>query len=206
MSKKLSNISLNTVERVVSYLSFLKSVDEPMISSTAIAAALSLNRVQVRKDLAAVATGGKPKVGYSRAALIGEIEAFLGYDTPLTAILVGTGNLGKALLSYAGFENYGLSITAAFDVCDSVTGKNLYGKPVYDISQLAGIISQSGAKIALLCVPAAAAQQTADILVNAGIQAIWNFTPKNLKVRRGITVKNENMPAGFAILSKMMQA
>ena len=116
MSQK--EISKSVLKRLPVYLSYLKSLpkDSPAnISATALANALGLGQEQVRKDLAMVSDGGRPKIGYLRESLMEDISQFLGYDNTTDAILVGAGKLGQALLGYNGFEAYGLNILAAFD-------------------------------------------------------------------------------------------
>ena len=111
------DISKATLKRLPTYLSYLKSMpaDAPAnISATALAAGLSMGEVQVRKDLALVSDGGRPKIGYNRERLIADIEEFLGYGDTNDAVLIGAGKLGRALLGYSGFAEYGLNIVAAF--------------------------------------------------------------------------------------------
>ena len=115
MDKKVSKAVL---KRLPGYLVYLKSIQDqeyPYISATALANALGMGEVQVRKDLASVSDGGRPKIGYLRDSLIDDIEQFLGYDNTTDAILIGAGKLGQALLDYKGFEEYGLNVLAAFD-------------------------------------------------------------------------------------------
>ena len=112
---KPKEISKSVLKRLPSYLTYLKSLppdSPPNISATALAAALSMGEVQVRKDLALVSDGGRPKVGYMRQSLIADIEQFLGYDNTTEAVLIGAGKLGQALLGYSGFAEYGLEIVA----------------------------------------------------------------------------------------------
>ena len=104
-------ISKSTVKRLPTYLSYLKGLPEDgstHISATALAAALGMGEVQVRKDLALISDGGRPKIGYLRETLIHDIEEFLGYSNTNDAVLVGAGKLGRALLGYGGFAEYGL--------------------------------------------------------------------------------------------------
>ena len=112
-------ISKSVLKRLPVYLAYLKSLPDdspPYISATALANALGMGEVQVRKDLALVSNGGRPKIGYLRENLAEDINQFLGYDNTTDAILVGAGKLGQALLGYSGFDAYGLNILAAFDV------------------------------------------------------------------------------------------
>ena len=106
-------ISKAVLKRLPGYLSYLKSLPEgtaTYISATALANALGMGEVQVRKDLAMVSDGGRPKIGYLREKLMEDISQFLGYDNTTDAILVGAGKLGQALMGYGGFEEYGLNI------------------------------------------------------------------------------------------------
>ena len=111
-------ISKAVLKRLPGYLNYLKSTRDSAssyISATALAGALGMGEVQVRKDLAMVSDGGRPKIGYLREALIDDIEQFLGYDNTTDAVLIGAGKLGQALMGYKGFEAYGLNVLAAFD-------------------------------------------------------------------------------------------
>ena len=111
-------ISKSVLKRLPGYLVYLKNMpeDAPIhISATALAGALGMGEVQVRKDLAMVSDGGRPKIGYLRESLIEDIEQFLGYDNVTDAVLIGAGKLGQALMGYRGFDDYGLNIMAAFD-------------------------------------------------------------------------------------------
>ena len=198
-------ISNSTLKRLPIYLSYLKGIpaDGPAyISATALAVALDLGEVQVRKDLALVSDGGRPKVGYLREKLIRDMETFLGYTNINDAILVGAGKLGRALLSYSGFAEYGLNILAAFDSNDALIGTSKSGKPIMQMSRLETFCQEHKVRIGVITVPAEYAQEVCDRLIACGIQAIWNFAPKHLDVPSGILVQTENMAASLAVLSK----
>jgi redox-sensing transcriptional repressor len=198
-------ISKQTLHRLPTYLGYLKSLPEESyetISATIIANALSLNQVQVRKDLASVCSLGRPKIGYITDELIKEIEHFLGYDNAESAVIVGAGKLGKALLSYEGFDEYGLTIVAAFDSDENIVNKEEHGKQILPINKLKNLIERMKIHIGIITVPAEHAQEVCDLLVDAGILAIWNFAPTHLVVPENILVQNENMATSLAILSK----
>ncbi len=197
-------ISRQTLLRLPQYLNYLKTLPPgaEYISATALAQAMSLGDVQVRKDLAAVSDRGRPKVGYETGGLIYDIESFLGYDNADSAVLVGAGDLGRALLSYEGFSTYGLDIVAGFDTDRARQGVTRNGKRVFPISRLGEICRRVKIKIGIIAVPAAAAQSVCDIMVEAGVLAIWNFAPVHLVVPEGILVQNENMAVSLAVLSK----
>lgn len=138
-------ISKLTLQRLPTYLSYLRTLPQEegaAISAAAIASALGLGEVQVRKDLATVSDAGKPKVGYLIADLMRDLEHFLGYGTRNRAVLIGVGNLGLALLSYGGFADYGLNIVAAFDNKSALIGSAVDGRPVLDIQGPARLLPE----------------------------------------------------------------
>ncbi len=201
-------ISKSVLKRLPGYLAYLKSMPEtalPHISATALANALGMGEVQVRKDLAMVSDGGRPKIGYLREALIDDIEQFLGYDNTTDAVLIGAGKLGQALMGYKGFDEYGLNILAAFDVRPKME-KTEEGKPVYSIDKLSQFCRTHKVLMGIITVPAEGAQAVADLLIAGGIKAIWNFAPVHLDVPAGILVQNENMATSLAVLSVHLQA
>ena len=201
-------ISKATLKRLPTYLAYLKSLPEGSsvnISATALAAGLHMGEVQVRKDLALVSSGGRPKIGYNRAALIADIEQFLGYGNTNDAVLIGAGKLGLALMAYSGFEAYGLNIQAAFDVAPTME-KTEDGQPVYPITKLEHYCKLHKVLMGIITVPASAAQEVANMLIAGGVKAIWNFAPTHLDVPDNILVQNENMATSLAVLSVHLRA
>lgn len=201
-------ISKAVLKRLPGYLAYLKNIPEgtsPYISATFLANALGMGEVQVRKDLALVSDGGRPKIGYLRESLIEDISQFLGYDNTTDAILVGAGKLGQALLGYGGFEAYGLNILAAFDA-KPFAHETAEGKPVYPMEQMERFCRANKVLMAIITVPAQYAQQVCDKLIACGIKAVWNFAPTHLDVPAGILVQNENMATSLAVLSMHLQA
>lgn len=201
-------ISKAVLKRLPGYLSYLKSIphDGPVhISATTLANALGMGEVQVRKDLAMVSDGGRPKLGYLRERLIDDIEQFLGYDNTTDAVLIGAGKLGQALLGYSGFSAYGLNILAAFDVAPDQEATNDC-KPIYNISNLESFCRTHKVLMGIITVPAPYAQQVCDQLIDCGIKAIWNFAPTHLEVPPNILVQYENMATSLAVLSMHLQA
>ena len=136
MEKEISRATLKRLPTYLSYLKALPSEASANISATALAAGLHMGEVQVRKDLALVSDGGRPKIGYNREHLIADIENFLGYGNSNDAVLIGAGKLGRALLGYGGFAEYGLNIVAAFDANDTLIGTTNGGKPIMHLSRL----------------------------------------------------------------------
>lgn len=206
MEKK--EISKSVLKRLPGYLSYLKSLPSdasPYISATSLANALGMGEVQVRKDLATVSNGGRPKIGYLRENLIEDISQFLGYDNTTSAVLIGAGKLGQALCGYSGFGEYGLNILAAFDVVP--TGDHTEeGTPIYPMEQLQSFCKTHKVLMGIITVPAVHAQSVCDQLIECGVKAIWNFAPTHLDVPANILVQNENMATSLAVLSMHLQA
>ena len=199
-----TKISKRTLNRLPVYLSLLREKQREgikTISATAIANMLNLNHVQVRKDLACASNAGKPKVGYGVEVLIRDLVDFLDYNSVKDAVVIGAGDLGKALMGYTGFASYGLNINAAFDINEDICGTTVKGKPIYHLSKLAEVCSNKNIHIGIITTPASVAQQAADMLVEAGVLGIWNFAPTSLKVPETVIVQNENMATSLAILS-----
>ena len=201
-------ISKSVLKRLPGYLSYLKSIPEdasPYISATALANALDMGEVQVRKDLAKVSAGGRPKIGYLRENLIEDISQFLGYDNTTDAVLIGAGKLGQALCGYNGFSAYGLNILAAFDV-NPTAEITEEGKAIYSMDHLQSFCRANKVLMGIITVPADHAQAVCDQLIHCGVKAIWNFAPIHLDVPQGILVQNENMATSLAVLSMHLQA
>lgn len=207
--KSASAVSKATIQRLPMYLNCLKAKQQENIkniSARVIADELRFNEVQVRKDFASVSNfGGRPKTGYETDVLIADIEDFLGYNNPKNAVLVGVGQLGSALLSYRGFEEYGLNIVAGFDVNPKVVSLDINGKHIFHLDDIQKVCSKLGVKIGIITVPMQNAQMVCDKLVQSGILAIWNFAPAHLKVPKNILVHNENMAVSLAFLSKHLE-
>lgn len=207
--KSASAVSKATIQRLPMYLNCLKAKQQENIkniSARVIADELRFNEVQVRKDFASVSNfGGRPKTGYETDVLIADIEDFLGYNNPKNAVLVGVGQLGSALLSYRGFEEYGLNIVAGFDVNPKVVSLDINGKHIFHLDDIEKVCSKLGVKIGIITVPIQNAQMVCDKLVQSGILAIWNFAPAHLKVPKNILVHNENMAVSLAFLSKHLE-
>ena len=205
MEKRVSKAVL---KRLPSYLAYLKGItdpDTPYISATTLANALGMGDVQVRKDLATVSDGGRPKVGYLRESLIEDIEQFLGYDNTTDAVLIGAGKLGQALMDHKGFDEYGLNILAGFDV-NPVADATIDGKPIYPMEKLESFCRSNKILMGIICVPASHAQEVCDKLISSGIKAIWTFATVHLEVPPHILVQYENMATSLAVLSMHLQA
>ncbi len=200
MDKK--SVSLAVLSRLPTYLSYLKTLPKSTryISATGIAKALALGEVSVRKDLSAICDIGRPKIGYSVSELRETLAYFLGYDRMDTAIIIGAGKLGRALLEYRGFGGYGLEIVAAFDRGVKEEERSEIGKRILPMERLERYCREEPVQIGIIAVPAGEAQKVCNRLVGNEIRAIWSFAPCTLRVPEGIVVQYENMALSLAHL------
>lgn len=201
--KQQTEVSRATVGRIPLYLKHLKNLSTATvnISATALARALGLGEVQVRKDLGLVSGAGRPKTGYNVQELIAALEHFLGTNNHRSVVIVGAGKLGRALLDYSGFSEYGLNILAAFDTAVAGTRHSHTGKPIYPMQQFEAFCAKSQVRIGVIAVPAENAQQVCNQMLQNGIQAIWCFAPCVLKVPAEVPVQYENMALSLAYLN-----
>ena len=187
------------LKRLPIYLEYLNNLkDAKHTSATSIANALFLGEVQVRKDLAYISLGGKPRVGYLVEELIKNIEDYMGYNLSTKAVIVGMGKLGNALYNYQGFRELGIDIVGAFDIYQSE-------EAVMSINRLEEFVLANGIEIGILTLPKEKAQETCDLMINSNIKAIWNFTSTRLVVPSDVIVKNENIATSLSILVKHMR-
>lgn len=193
-------LSRATLGRLPMYLRYIRRTNTDKISATQIAKGLGLGEVQVRKDLASVCAEGLPKVGYPVSALRRDMERALGVNVPVSAVIVGAGRLGSALMEYDGFLEYGMEIIAAFDLKAQVPPVYKGHVPVYPMEQLAGFCEVHGVRTGILTVPAGAAQEAAEEMVRSGLHAILNFAPVRIHVPEDVTVHHENMALSLAYL------
>lgn len=198
-----------TLRRLPLYHRYLKALQEGVeegasVSCTQIAASLGLDPTQVRKDIEVTGIVGRPRVGYTVGELITAIENFLGWDNVREAFLVGAGNLGIALLGYRKFAECGLEIVAAFDGDGRKVGRVVHGKHVLPMEKLVDLMRRMHVRIGIITVPAEGAQAVADLLVEGGVRAIWNFAPVQLSVPEDVIVRNEDLYCSLAALSQRL--
>lgn len=186
-------------------LNRLKSNGIISVSSEALANAAGVKPTQLRKDLTNFGQFGRRGWGYEVEQLTKMITDLLGTNSLQPVILVGVGNLGKALLSYRGFEREGFEIIAAFDIDANRRRGPKLTRPVMDMAELSAFAAGRGIKMAILTVPAAVAQEIANQLVEHGITGILNFAPIVLHVPEEVTVNNVNLAIELENLSYFIQ-
>jgi redox-sensing transcriptional repressor len=199
-----SGIPVPSLKRLSVYYRLLTAALEQggaCISSEELGSGAGVSGAQVRKDLSYLPEYGRPGVGYDTRALAGYLEELLGLVNDKEAILVGAGNLGRALLSYPGFERYGLEIIAVFDRNQDKVGQVIAGREVLPVSKLPDLTKRLHVQIGIICVPTDQAQYVAELMVQGGVDVIWNFAPCHLSVPEHVLVKNEDLAAELATLS-----
>ena len=201
---KTTDVSRAALGRIPVYLRFLESLpqDVETVSATTIAKALGFGEVQVRKDLGAICGSGKPRIGYTVSDLKESLESLIDSRNGKT-VIVGAGKLGRALLDYGGFSNYGLDILAAFDT--EVSQNNASGKPILPIDGLHDFCKENDVSIGVIAVPATAAQEVCDKLCQSGIKAIMSFALCKLTAPEGVAIQYENMALSLAHLKTQIK-
>ena len=210
MAQKRSgqSISSRIPERTITRLSiYLRCVEELVadgmtaVSSQQLAERFGLNSAQVRKDLAYFGQFGVRGLGYYTEGLKQNLERILGLNQKWEVALVGLGNLGSALLNYRGFQQRGFRILVAFEIDPSKVGHRVGRVAVYHVQKLVPILKRRRIKMAVIAVPAGAAQGVATRLVAAGVHAILNFAPTQLSVPKGVKVQNVDLSVMLKTLS-----
>jgi redox-sensing transcriptional repressor len=173
------------VRRLSLYLRQLEAFqrkDRRTISSKQLGESLGLTDAQVRKDLAYFGQFGHPGIGYRVEDLIAQVRKILGTDKTWNVLLVGAGNLGRALMAYKGFEKKGFRLAAVFDADPTKIGKKHGPFPIQPLTELTATIQAKNIRLAIIAVPADHAQDVADQLVSAGVRGILNFAPVSITV------------------------
>ena len=203
MSNRL-DIPRKSVYRLSIYQRCLVNISKggaETVSSEALAKAAGVKPAQLRKDIAHCGQFGTRGLGYSVETLKCMIDDVLGTTRLQPVILIGVGNLGAALLRYDGFQKEGFEITAAFDLAPEDSHARGVALPIFGMGELSGYIKANQVKMAILTVPATAAQDVVNQVVEAGIQAILNFSPLVLQVPPHVTVNNVDLAMELENLS-----
>ena len=200
----LKHIAESTVRRLSAYLRFLEDFEaqgHQTISSGELAAQGGTTSAQVRKDLSFFGSFGKRGLGYSVHALATSLRTILGLGREWRVIIIGAGKIGAALAQYRGFRERGFTVVGVYDVDATRLGRTLDGNVVRDQTELEHDIHHLKPEMALLAVPAEAAQPLVDRLAKAGIRAILNFAPTPLVAPANVTVRSVNMALELEILA-----
>lgn len=204
MPSPTKHIAESTVRRLSLYLRFLEEFEakgQSTVSSGELARSGGTTSAQVRKDLSFFGSFGKRGLGYDVKDLIASIREILGLEHPWPVVIIGAGKIGAALAQYRGFTSRGFHVVGVYDSDPSKVGTELGAVSVKSDSELEADIAQHQPRIAVLCVPAEAAQYAVDRVVAAGMKAILSFAPAPLVVPDDVTLRAVNMATELEILA-----
>jgi redox-sensing transcriptional repressor len=205
LRESLETVSELTTNRLSVYLRCLNALDAAgvrTVSSQALAEEFHLNAAQIRKDLAYFGEFGVRGVGYYVKELRSHLRQILGLDQRVRVAIMGAGNLGLALADYPGFRTEGFEIAALFDAAhDKIGQRSRGGVPIFDIADFRRVVRREQIRIAVIAVPAAAAQTVLQAVVAAGVKAILNFSPGTLKVPKDVKIKSVDLTVSLESLS-----
>ncbi len=201
---KKMKVSIAVIKRLPKYYRYLGMIEEKgiiRISSQELSSITGLTASQIRQDLNHFGGFGQQGYGYNVKELKNEIEKIIGIKEEYSAILIGAGNLGHAIVNYEGFKNNGFNIVAVFDTKNELIGKKLAGVPVYSIDKLEAFIEKNNVTIGVLTLPKNFAQQIADRLVHAGVKGLWNFAPIDLVLPDEIVLEDVHLDESLYTLT-----
>lgn len=199
--KRLSRASVLRLELYLEALEQFQKEGKQFVRSSDIGHAVGITDVKVRQDLLHLGADGRPKVGYDVNHLTALVRGVFGLDADKRVCLVGFGNLGKALAGSNIWCKAGFRLAAIFDRDTDVIGTEVGDLRVRNITEIFGVVKSEGIEAGIITVPAAAAQEVADLLVGAGSKAIWNFAPVRLVTPETVVVENQSLAWGLITLS-----
>lgn len=200
----MKKVSDSTVGRLSLYLRLLEELEEQRVttlSSEELASKADTSAAQVRKDLSFFGTFGKRGLGYSVNELIMTLRSILGLERRWSVAVVGAGKIGAALVGYEDFRRQGFHIESVFDSDAKKVGQRWNGLVVRADAEMETALHRESVDIAIIAVPAEAAQSVVDRVIKAGVKGILNFAPVKLRVPRGVALKNVNMAVELEGLS-----
>ena len=202
---KVSNAVIRRLPRYYGQLSSLYQVGVVRISSSALGKAMNLTASQIRQDLSCFGEFGQQGYGYNVESLRDQIAEILGMNLGHTAIILGAGNLGRALIQNFQFSQNGFRLTAAFDTDPEIIGTRIAGVPVLSIDTLEDYLAQHPTDVGVLTVPQSVALSTANQLISGGVKGLWNFTNIDLAIRDpDIVVENVHFADSLLALSYLI--
>ena len=198
---KVSTAVIRRLPRYYRYLNDLHNNGTVRVSSEALARSMGLTASQMRQDLSCFGGFGQQGYGYNVERLRSEVADILGMNENHTVVILGAGNLGRALIENFSFRANGFRLTAAFDIDPVLVGTRLGGVPVYHIDLLREYMQEHKVNVAVLTVPANVARESAAVLMECGIEGIWNFTNVELPRAGHEDIKIENVHFADSLLT-----
>jgi redox-sensing transcriptional repressor len=201
-AEPVSELTTNRLSVYLRCLNVLDAAGVRTVSSQSLAEQFHLNAAQIRKDLAYFGEFGVRGVGYYVKELRRHLRQILGIDRGVCVAIMGAGNLGMALADYPGFRDEGFEIVAMFDTAREKVGhRSRAGVPIYDLKDLRKVVRRERIRIAVVAVPAGAAQSVVNTVAAAGIRAVLNFSPGAIKVPEGVKLKSMDLTVSLESLS-----
>lgn len=203
--EKVSNAVIRRLPRYYRTLDALYREGAVRISSSSLGKSMSITASQIRQDLSCFGEFGQQGYGYNIADLRREIADILGMNFHYTAVLLGAGNLGRALMRNFNFNKNGFTLTAAFDADPKIIGTKINGLPVYSIDKLDSYLQENPTSVGVLTVPRTAAQDMTEHLIRGRVKGIWNFTNAEINVHNsGVTVESVHFADSLLALSYLI--
>ena len=203
---KVSNAIIRRLPRYRRYLNELRKQGVKKISSNELSELIGYTASQIRQDLNTFGGFGQQGYGYTVDSLFNEINRILGLDREYKTIVVGIGNLGQAITNYTYYYKIGFNIVGLFDVNPKLVGLSINDVLVRDFSEMSDFVKENNIDIAIICVNHENAQKVTNVLVDAGIEGIWNFAPLDLDVPEHVAVENVHLSDSLHTLSFMIRS
>ncbi len=205
MAGKISNSVIKRLPRYYRFLGELRSEGMTKISSRELSQRMGLTASQIRQDLNCFGGFGQQGYGYNIDILREEIAYILGLDKPKGIILIGTGNLGRAIIMHMNFESKGFHLMGLFDEKESLVGKVVKNQPIRNINTLDEFCRENLPKAAILCIPKEAAKKITDQLIKLGVKSFWNFSHYDIAINNPeVMVENVHLGDSLTRLSYKM--
>ena len=203
--EKVSSAVIRRLPRYYRHLTDLTKAGVVRVSSSALGESMNLTASQIRQDLSCFGEFGQQGYGYNVETLKGEIAGILGMDRGHSAVILGVGNLGRALMENFHFDRSGFHLAAAFDISPSIIGRQISDVQVYPLSDLERYLRENPTSVGILTVPRAAAIPMAEKLIAGGVKGIWNFTNSDLNISTaGVVVENVHFADSLLTLSYLI--
>lgn len=203
--QKVSNAVIRRLPRYYRHLTDLSKAGVLRISSSALGTAMNLTASQIRQDLSCFGEFGQQGYGYNVESLRNEVAEILGMSRDHTAVILGVGNLGRALIENFNFQRCGFQLTAAFDVDPDLIGREISGIRIHSADELEAYLKEEPASVGVLTVPKSAAETMAQRLIQSGVKGLWNFTNLELNVGDAdVVVENVHFADSLLTLSYLI--
>ncbi len=199
--KKIPHMTITRLAQYLNCLTLLPREHYKEISSKELAEKIGLKPTVIRQDFHHFGGFGQAGYRYKVSNLIEGLERILGLDQKQNVIIVGVGHLGQALANYRNFDRLGLNLVGLFDINPKLIGITIRDVRVRDIDEIPVVVSRENVSIGIITTPPDAAQSTANLMIEAGIRGIWNFSPTNVSGPPHVIIQNEHLSVGMMTLS-----